>query len=79
MSKNAGSEKPACCAKRQYEITYADLPLSCPPKDTRIWDGHPRVYLPIEDVGKFTCPYCDAVYILKDFTPPEKPLIATEK
>lgn len=59
------------CTKRLYEITQKDLPLSCPPKDTRVWDAHPRVYLPIEETGKFLCPYCGAEYILKDFIPPE--------
>lgn len=56
------------CDKRYYEITQADLPLSCPPRDKRIWDAHPRVYFPIEETGAFTCPYCDAKYVLKDFT-----------
>lgn len=71
MPKNMGSEK-ACCIERRQEITYADLPLSCPPREERVWDGHPRVYLPIEEVGQFTCPYCDTKYTLKDFIPPEK-------
>lgn len=53
------------CTRRQYEITEADLPLSCPPRDRRVWDAHPRVYLPIEATGMVTCPYCDADYILK--------------
>jgi uncharacterized Zn-finger protein len=53
------------CTKRHYEITSADLPLSCPPRDKRVWDAHPRVYLPIEETGKVVCPYCDATYVLK--------------
>ena len=52
------------CTKRRYEITEADLPLSCPPRDMRVWDAHPRVYLPIEEEGRVECPYCDAEYIL---------------
>ena len=39
------------CAKRRYEITQADLPLSCPTKDMTLWNAHPRVYLPIEKNG----------------------------
>lgn len=60
------------CTKRRYDITYAELPLSCPPQDMRVWDAHPRVYLPIADIGKVVCPYCGAEYVLKDFIPPEK-------
>lgn len=60
------------CAERRYEITQADLPLSCPPREMRVWDAHPRVYLPIEETGKFTCPYCGALYVLKDFPAVEK-------
>jgi uncharacterized Zn-finger protein len=54
------------CTKRHYDITAADLPLSCPPRDKRVWDAHPRVYLPIEETGRVVCPYCDAEYVLKD-------------
>ena len=60
-----GGEKEAC-TKRLYEITRSDLPLSCPLSDERVWDAHPRVYLPIEKTGKITCPYCDTDFILKD-------------
>jgi uncharacterized Zn-finger protein len=63
-NQNAG---PQACTKRHYEITRADLPLSCPPRADRIWDAHPRVYLPIEETGRVVCPYCDAEYTLKDF------------
>jgi uncharacterized Zn-finger protein len=71
MPKHERVEAQAC-TKLQYELTYADLPLSCPPGDTRVWDAHPRVYLPIEEVGQVVCPYCGARYVLKDFIPPEK-------
>lgn len=54
------------CAKRHYEVTRYDLPLSCPQRDERVWDAHPRVYLPIEEAGgQVTCPYCEAVYTLR--------------
>ena len=58
------------CSQRRYEITQADLPLSCPQRDERVWDAHPRVYLPIEDeaTGTIVCPYCSAEYILKNET-----------
>ncbi len=54
------------CTERLYEISKADLPLSCPMPDMRLWDAHPRVYLPIEKTGKAVCPYCDAEFILKN-------------
>jgi len=53
------------CTRRHYEITEADLPLSCPPGNERVWDAHPRVYLPIEEEKEVVCPYCDAKYVLK--------------
>ncbi|MDR3490605.1 MAG: zinc-finger domain-containing protein [Gammaproteobacteria bacterium] len=59
------SEKQAC-TKRHYEVTAADLPLSCPPKGMRVWDAHPRVYLPIEELGHVVCPYCEAEFTLKE-------------
>lgn len=54
------------CTKRRYEVTRADLPLSCPTQDMRLWDAHPRVYLPIETARQVVCPYCDAEFVLKD-------------
>lgn len=71
MSKHMGSEKEAC-TRRRYEITQADLPLSCPMDTQRVWDAHPRVYLPIENKGEYTCPYCGAEYVLTDFDQAEK-------
>lgn len=64
MPKNK-AEVAQACDKRKYEVTEADLPLSCPPRNKRVWDAHPRVYLPIEEVGSVLCPYCSAEYHLK--------------
>ena len=72
MQYNVENKLGEACTHRREEITQADLPLSCPPRDLRVWDAHPRVYLPIEATGKFMCPYCGTEYILKDFTPTEK-------
>jgi uncharacterized Zn-finger protein len=53
-------------AKRRYEVTEADLPLSCPPARMTLWNSHPRVYLPIVDDGGTTvCPYCGTEYVFK--------------
>lgn len=65
MPKTQNTDTQACTAQR-YEITSADLPLSCPPRGDRIWDAHPRVYLPIEEEGSVVCPYCGAEYVLTD-------------
>jgi uncharacterized Zn-finger protein len=49
-----------------YEVSRADLPLSCPTHEQKLWNSHPRVYLPIEETGTATCPYCSAKYVLID-------------
>jgi uncharacterized Zn-finger protein len=54
-------------AQNRYEVTRADLPLSCPMPGMSLWNSHPRVYLPIENTGQERCPYCGAVYVLKDW------------
>lgn len=53
-------------AQREYEVSRADLPLSCPMPDQKLWNAHPRVYLPIEETGTASCPYCSARYRLID-------------
>jgi uncharacterized Zn-finger protein len=53
-------------AQNRYEVTRADLPLSCPMPGMSLWNSHPRIYLPIEDTGEERCPYCGAVYVMKD-------------
>jgi uncharacterized Zn-finger protein len=62
---NEIKETPAN-AQNRYEVTRADLPLSCPMPGMSLWNSHPRVYLPIEASGQERCPYCGAVYVLKD-------------
>ena len=63
---NAGTKPLQSNAVKRYEITAKDLPLHCPMPNMSLWNSHPRVYLPIEDTGEAACPYCGAVYILKD-------------
>jgi uncharacterized Zn-finger protein len=53
-------------AQQCYEVHRADLPLSCPMPDQKLWNAHPRVYLPIAETGTALCPYCSARYILVD-------------
>lgn len=53
-------------ARSHYEVRRADLPLSCPMPAMRLWNSHPRIYLPIEATGRARCPYCGAEYTLVD-------------
>jgi len=52
-------------AETHYTVTESDLPLSCPMPDMKQWNSHPKVYLPIEESGTASCPYCGALYTLK--------------
>ena len=51
-------------ASEQVEVTAEDLPLHCPMPGKRLWDSHPKVFLPIENSGRESCPYCGTLYIL---------------
>jgi uncharacterized Zn-finger protein len=51
---------------REQTVKRADLPLSCPLPEQKLWNSHPRVYLPIEETGSATCPYCGTSYRLVD-------------
>ena len=54
-------------AANRYEVSRSDLPLHCPMPTMSLWNSHPQVYLPIEEQGgEAKCPYCGAVYTLKD-------------
>jgi len=50
----------------RVDVKRAELPLSCPLPDEKLWNAHPRVYLPIEDSGEASCPYCGTHYMLAD-------------
>ncbi len=63
MAKQARKQ---ACTEKVYEITSQELPLSCPTKDMELWNAHPKVYLPIEETGTETCPYCGAQFKLVD-------------
>lgn len=51
--------------QRQVEITMEDLPLHCPTPSMKLWNSHPRVFLPITDTGEALCPYCGTFYTIK--------------
>ncbi len=50
-------------ARQRVEVSADDLPLHCPMPGKRLWDSHPKVYLPITAGGEQTCPYCGTRYI----------------
>lgn len=50
--------------KRQYTVKNANDSICCPPKDCRVWDAHPRVYLELDEHGMAECPYCSAIFKL---------------
>ena len=61
-------------AENRYEVTKADLPLSCPMPGMYLWSSHPKVYLPIHETGESKCPYCGAEFTLKGFDPDDPEL-----
>lgn len=61
---SAVSERQPANAARRYEVTRAELPLSCPTPAMSLWNSHPKVYLPIEAEGHAKCPYCGTEYVL---------------
>ena len=50
--------------RKFVEVTAADLPLHCPLPSQKLWNTHPRVYLPIEQTREARCPYCSTLYRL---------------
>lgn len=62
----AMNNKQANAAQR-YQVTRSDLPVHCPMDGMALWNSHPKVYLPVEEQGgEAKCPYCGAVYELKN-------------
>jgi uncharacterized Zn-finger protein len=53
-------------AEQVYKVDESMLPLHCPPPGAYLWNSHPKVFLPIEQTGQATCPYCGASYELGD-------------
>jgi len=45
-------------------VTRDQLPMHCPPPDSSLWDGHPRVFIPLEDGGEASCSYCGTKFRL---------------
>jgi uncharacterized Zn-finger protein len=67
MLRTDATAQKAANTERVYSVKRAELPLSCPTPEMKLWNSHPRVYLPIENEGGTSvCPYCGAKYVLAD-------------
>lgn len=63
MNKN----NKATTTHKVYQVTEADLPISCPTDDIALWSAHPRVFIPLDNNNKEEhCPYCSAKFVLID-------------
>ncbi|MDP6164184.1 MAG: zinc-finger domain-containing protein [Candidatus Thioglobus sp.] len=47
-------------------VSKEDLPAQCPPKDSSVWNMHPKVFLSFNAEGNASCPYCGAKYKLDE-------------
>jgi uncharacterized Zn-finger protein len=61
--------QPSELSQKVVEVTDQDLPLHCPLPSQKLWNTHPRVYLPIETTCEARCPYCSTLYKLKGCVP----------
>ena len=59
------AEEKSSNKEKYYQVSAAELPLSCPLPGMPGWNSHPRVYLAIEDNGQVRCPYCGTLFKLK--------------
>ena len=51
--------------RKEYHVTKAELPISCPTDEMTLWNAHPRVFLPLNEENRVeVCPYCSAKYVL---------------
>ena len=55
---------PSELDKKFVDVTAGDLPLHCPLPSQKLWNTHPRVYLPVEMTKEARCPYCGTLYRL---------------
>lgn len=62
---NTNNKKKLEGIAKHYVVREKDLPFSCPPNDKDVWNLHPKVYLPIEETGEISCPYCGSKYVLE--------------
>jgi len=52
-------------AEKVVEVRHEDLPAYCPTPGSSVWNGHPRVYIPLKNKGdEARCIYCSAIFRL---------------
>ena len=61
--------QPSELEQKSVEVGAKDLPLHCPLPSQKLWNRHPRVFLPIEVTGEARCPYCSTLYRLAGWKP----------
>ena len=66
MATPENNQKSLPNDKNHYDVTRADLPVSCPMPGMSQWNSHPKVYIPLEETGEAICPYCSASFKLID-------------
>ncbi len=59
-------EKPPEMPPSYVEVRRSDLPAHCPMDESKLWNSHPRVFIPVEDSEQAACPYCGTIYKLID-------------
>ncbi len=64
QATDAGVREKESSGEDVIEVGRRQLPHYCPPPGKALWDGHPRVYLPLAEAGAARCPYCGAFYRL---------------
>ena len=47
-------------------VNNNDLPLSCPTKEDKTWNLHPKVYLEFNEQGDASCQYCGSRFKLEN-------------
>ncbi|MCB1754630.1 MAG: zinc-finger domain-containing protein [Gammaproteobacteria bacterium] len=68
MQESATANEPRDTGRQSavIEVSRADLPVHCPLDDSKLWNSHPRVFIPLEAGGEAACPYCGTRYKLVD-------------
>lgn len=69
VAKRKPGELGPASEHKEYQVGWEDLPLSCPTAGMKMWNAHPRSYLPIHRSGRETCSYCGSTYVLRDPSP----------
>ena len=55
---------PSELNQKFVEVADKDLPLHCPLPSQKLWNTHPRVFMPIDVQKECRCPYCGTLYKL---------------